>query len=98
MMYITQALCSQRHCACAVLWDSTEMTQAEAERKLKETMALQNFRPHCGICGGGLSLESARTKYATIDEAKAAAAPLLEANIASRRLLDSLGLTKERLN
>lgn len=98
MIWLTQAMCKYRHTSCALLWDPVEMTTGEAERKIREEMAVNRLNDHCGICGNKLALEHAQTKYSTIEAARAAAGPIQAANVATRLILDRLGMTKEELN
>jgi len=97
-VWITQMLCPTRHCAFAGAWDDARTRPEQAEAQVREAMRRVGLTDHCGICGGGLRVEHAPTHYATLAEALPALTESERRNIASRRVLDRLGLTREPLH
>lgn len=101
MIWITQLLCPERHCIFAFVFDENVTTRDIAERdlvaafqKLVDTHALN---PWCALCGSHvIKPESARTKYATMEEALPHIRKSEDANIASRKLLEGLGATYDQ--
>ena len=90
-VWLTQWLCSARHCALAVAWEPGETTTAAVEAR-----ALPDWlNPWCGICGGSLRPESAATVFATMADARAAFDQVEAAQLAMRREMDRLGLTHD---
>lgn len=95
-IWLTQWLCPERHCSIALAWDDTT-DQAEHIVKQGEAIyATGALNRHCGICGGALAPEHGRTKWQTMEEAKGPIAEVEKLQIASRELMDSLGLPVEK--
>lgn len=96
-IWLTQALCPARHAAYALVWDDAVQSQATAEATVTAEAHALGLRPRCGICGGELHLESARSRFTTLAEAQPYVEAVQAASLATRRLLDGLGLTQESL-
>lgn len=93
---LTQWLCALRHAAYAIPWDPARMTPAEVEDAGRAIFGAV-LTDHCGICGGPIAPEHARTTFLTMDAALAALAESARQQAATRRVLDALGMTVERL-
>lgn len=93
MIWLTQWLCPDRHCAIATAWDETAKTREVVEVEGWAYLAAARLNGWCGICGGALVPEHARTGFLTVDDAYAAMAVLQQKQRAARRVLDALGLT-----
>lgn len=94
---LTQWLCSQRHAAYAIPWDDTTTTAAATVAAGEELRAGLGLADHCGICGGSIAPEHARTRFTSLAEAMPALTEMASAQLESRRALDDLGLTVEKL-
>lgn len=94
---LTQWLCPSRHCSFALPWDDA-VTTAETMVEVGNDLAREaGINPYCGICGAPIAPESAPTGFATVASAIVALADSQTEQLRSRRTLDRLGLTKERL-
>lgn len=97
-VWISQMLCPARHCALAAAWLDDESHPKTAAEQLRASAALLGQGDLCGICGGRLSIEHARTRFATMAEALPELRASERRNPETRRRLDALGVTRERLN
>lgn len=98
MIHVTQYLCPARHCAFALAWDDATMTRGEVEVKAAEVIASGAVNDRCGICGEKIAPEHRQTGCASVEEAYAnILLPGHVAQMATRRMLDDMGLTKEKL-
>lgn len=96
-IWITQWLCAQRHCAFAIPWDDTTTTPQEIERQGLTILEKKLLNPWCGICKGEVKPEHGRTTFATMEEALPHLEAGMHSQLESRRLLDILGISKEKL-
>lgn len=87
MIWITQWLCSSRHCAIAVAWDDREMTAEDAERRGERVFSQGVLKRCCGICGGELHVEHGRTRFRTMEEASPNLKATEEANLRTRSIM-----------
>ena len=87
MIWITQWLCSRRHCAIAVAWDDQEMSAGEAERRGEQAFAKRILSRWCGICGGSLHIEHGRTKFNTMEEVFPRIKAIEQANLRARSII-----------
>lgn len=86
MIWLTQWLCPNRHCAIAVAWDDQEMTTEEAERRGEQAFT-QGINRWCGICGGSLHVEHGRTRFETTAEALPHLRRIERANLQARSII-----------
>lgn len=88
--YLTQWLCVNRHCAIALAWEPPQDEETVLAHG-RELFASGLIKDHCGICGGALTPETGKLRFATVAEAQ----PYLEQEqirqIETRALLDALG-------
>jgi hypothetical protein len=70
MIYISQWLCSQRHCSIAVAWDEKDSNEKEVERQGEEIYTSGVLNRRCGLCSGELRVEHRASIFQTIEEAK----------------------------
>jgi hypothetical protein len=94
---LTQWLCGKRHAAFAIPWDDTKTTAEEIEGAGAALRAEEGINDHCGICLGPIAPEHGRTTYASVEQALPALLDIQGAQLASRRTLDALGLSAEKL-
>ena len=87
MIWITQWLCSNRHCAIAEAWDDQEMSAGEAERRGEQAFTQRILNRWCGICGGSLHVEHGRTKFTTMEEALPHIKAIEQANLRARSII-----------
>ena len=87
MIWITQWLCPNRHCAIAVAWDDQKTTSEEVEYQGEQTFTQHVLNRWCGICGGSLQLEHGRTKFNTMDEALPHIKKIEKANLQARSII-----------
>lgn len=77
MIFVTQWLCSHRHCAIALIWNSDctpkEVIETHGEDLFKRGLLARK----CGICEGELTVEHKPTRFKTIQEAECAATPMM---------------------
>ena len=108
MIYLAQLLCPKRHAILALLIEELA-TEAETITCGRELMATAmdaavtgdapgcpKVNPWCGICGARRetwSIEVAKTKFRTMDDAKKEGKEMEKENLRSRRQMDALGLT-----
>jgi hypothetical protein len=94
MVMLVQLLCPLRHCLYAGAYQVGESSLAECCRSLEELIEKAGLARHCGICGStDVHYEEGRTKWATLQEAAGPIAAMTLANINTRLLLDSLGMS-----
>ena len=86
MIWVSQWLCADRHCSIALLWDEGEETLEAIEGKGEGLYQRKVLNRWCGICGGALTVEHARTRFATMEEALPVMEVLQEVNLAARDL------------
>jgi hypothetical protein len=98
VIWLTQWLCEQRHCAFVMAWDETKSGAAEVERVGIAVASSGVVTNRCGICGGGIKPESEPTIFATMKEAVPALVAFQSRQIATRRALDAMGMTIEKLD
>jgi hypothetical protein len=96
MICITQCLCEHRHCIMATAWDDTKTNKESAEHDLRNALTQlvldRVINNHCRICKSKKwHYESGRTRWRTMEEAKAPIEALQAANIASGDILESAG-------
>lgn len=70
MIFISQWLCSSRHCSIAVAWDEACRTAEEIEIEGEKIYSSGKLNRWCGLCGGGLRIEHGRTGFKTLEEAE----------------------------
>jgi len=87
MIWITQWLCPNRHCAIAIAWDDEEATAKDAERQGEEVFSQRLLNQWCGVCGQSLHVEHGRTSFKTMDEAKPHLESIERANLLARSIL-----------
>lgn len=87
MIWISQWLCPERHCAIAVAWNDQETTAKEAERQGEQAFAKGIVNRWCGICGGSLHVEHGRTRFKTMDEALPRIKEIEQANLLARSII-----------
>jgi hypothetical protein len=93
---LTQWLCRKRHAAYAIPWDSREKTTAEIEAAGRDLIGTV-VNDRCGICGDRIAPEHKATSFPTMDAALAGLAASARDQVVTRRTLDRLGLTVEKL-
>jgi hypothetical protein len=86
MVWITQWLCTNRHCSIAIPWDDQEMTSDQVEEKGEGIYRRGVIHRWCGICGGELHVEHGRTRFKTMDEALPKINATAEANLLARNI------------
>jgi len=86
MIWLTQWLCPNRHCAIALAWDDQESTAEDAECQGEQAFQ-RLFNRWCGICGQSLHVEHGRTHFKTMEEAKPHLESLQRANLRARIIL-----------
>jgi len=88
MIWITQWLCTSRHCSIALAWDDKETTSKKVEEEgegiYRRGVVVNRW---CGICGGELHVEHGRTRFKAMDEAMAHLKALEKANLAARNIV-----------
>ncbi len=89
MIWISQWLCPNRHCAIAIAWDDQETNPQEAESRGERVFQETPLKPWCGICGEGLHVEHGRTRFSTMEEALPHLRAIEKANLAARAILQS---------
>lgn len=72
MIWISQWLCSARHCSIAVAWDETITTLEEAESDGEKIFSSGLLNRRCGLCNGELHVEHGLSIFETLEEAEPA--------------------------
>lgn len=87
-IWITQWLCPDRHASIALMWDPRATTARAIEDQGEAIYRSGAVGRYCGICGRGLTLEHAPTRYVTMHEAEIAGRAVEAANLATREHFD----------
>jgi hypothetical protein len=93
---LTQWLCRLRHAAYAIPWDSRKQAAAEIEAAGRDLIG-SVLNDRCGICGQPIAPEHRTTAFPTMDDALKGLAESARDQVLTRRTLDRLGLTVEKL-
>lgn len=97
-VWLTQWLCSARHCAFAIPWDPSLGQMAAEIESVGQRIALeQGINLRCGICGRSIAPEHSPTRCSTLAEAFRALEVVQAEQLATRAVLDRLGLTRDVL-
>jgi hypothetical protein len=94
VIWLTQVLCPTRHCIFGFCWDDRDAT-AECIEQEAETIFASGVNRWCGIRGSTeLRVEHAPApRFTSLEEAEEILRVVEHQNLASRALLDVLGLS-----
>lgn len=95
MVYLLQLLCPQRHAMCAVVYDSAKDNVDEVKATIRLHLEHNHANDWCGICGSTLRTWDNRPlpQFATCEEVLPLIRRLEAQNIATRAMLDAMGLS-----
>lgn len=93
VIYIIQCLCPNRHAIYATVYDPEELphdvAMATMQQQIEEWIAKKTINPWCGICQSrDWTYEQRKTKYKSMEEAKAEMKQLELENMLSRIIID----------
>lgn len=93
-VYIIQCLCPNRHCIYGIAYDPEEIAHDVVmtgfQQLIQDWISDKAMNPWCGICESrNFTYEQCRTKFQTMEEARAELKKLELENLVSRLLIDS---------
>ena len=86
-VFLTQWLCPARHCSIAFVWEDSEDKLEDVIQSGEAVYRSGKINRWCGICGAGLTPETGKTRFKTIDEGLSLIHTLEQGNQVARRLL-----------
>ena len=86
-IWLSQWLCPKRHCSIAFAWDDGQTTRQEVEERGRRLYQEGAVNPWCGICGQGVQVEHAPTRFKTLEEARPHLERLQRENLLARWLI-----------
>jgi len=90
IVYLAQCLCPQRHALMAVYGEDEKTLEWRLRQMIERLIDKNAINPWCGICRASVETwyyEVAKTRFATMQEAKPALSRLQSANLEANSLL-----------